>query len=389
MPEGLDEARDAFASEIAPPSQPRDQQGRFVQTTGKPEPIFQPRDLEDAGDDAGPDPRYLDMERRAADGRQDDEREGQRLSDDAPRPGRADGDGRHLEADAEQKHERSGEADNAGDDAERKDGAEPDGKPAEGEPKPDAESGPKYEINVDGETREVTLQEALKGYVSEQTYQKKMGDLVQGAQGLLNEKAQLDQMLAAVQQRYTQIEEEYAATIPKEPADWNAEFKANPERAWAMWQNYQELYGRLNRVREERANMAASMQQNAVQQSTQAASQGWSQFLKEHKIGTEDEQGKVASHMRRTARDAGFNDYEISTIYDPRMYKILHKAAKYDNIRNSIPPAVSPDRGKALAPGAQTRTGNGQARGLEAAQRKLAASGKMDDAQEFFRQMLR
>ena len=78
MPDGLDDARDAFANEIAPASQPRDQAGRFVATSSKPEPIFQPRPMEGGGDesDAG-DPRD-DQERRIADGRSEQGDDGAR-----------------------------------------------------------------------------------------------------------------------------------------------------------------------------------------------------------------------------------------------------------------------------------------------------------------------
>ena len=78
-PEGLDEAREAFAQEIPNAERPRDQSGKFVSTSSKPEPIFQPRDVEgdEHGDtrDGGPDPRLLELEQRVADGRGEDEPE--------------------------------------------------------------------------------------------------------------------------------------------------------------------------------------------------------------------------------------------------------------------------------------------------------------------------
>ena len=83
-PEGLDEAREAFAQEIPNATRERDQAGRFVSTRA-PEAIFQPRDVEgdDRGDtsDGGPDPRLLEQERRIADGRSEEGNE------DRPRRG--------------------------------------------------------------------------------------------------------------------------------------------------------------------------------------------------------------------------------------------------------------------------------------------------------------
>ena len=85
MVEGLDEAREAFAQEIPQATRQRDQAGRFVPTSSKPEPIFAPRDLEgdDSGDmsDGGADQRLLEQERRVADGRSEEGDRG-----DAPKP---------------------------------------------------------------------------------------------------------------------------------------------------------------------------------------------------------------------------------------------------------------------------------------------------------------
>ena len=86
MPEGLDEAREAFAQEIPQATRQRDQGGRFV-STNKPEPIFQPRDIEgdEKGDtsDGGADERLLEQERRVADGRSE---EGDAVPKPAKRP---------------------------------------------------------------------------------------------------------------------------------------------------------------------------------------------------------------------------------------------------------------------------------------------------------------
>ena len=43
MSEELDKAAEAFTTEVAPASRPRDQAGKFVETRGAPEPMFGPR----------------------------------------------------------------------------------------------------------------------------------------------------------------------------------------------------------------------------------------------------------------------------------------------------------------------------------------------------------
>ena len=91
-PEGLDEAREAFAQELPQASQQRDQGGRFVASKA-PEPIFQPRETEgdERGDtrDGGADPRLLEQERKVADGRSE---EGEPVPKPARRPAAPAGD---------------------------------------------------------------------------------------------------------------------------------------------------------------------------------------------------------------------------------------------------------------------------------------------------------
>ena len=93
--------------------------------------------------------------------------------------------------------------------------------------------------------------------------------------------------------------------------------------------------------------------------------------------------------MRRTAMEAGFSEDEIGTTYDERMLTVLNKAAKYDNMMRNKPLPVQPERGGALQPGSAPRIGNGAARGMNDAMKRLQSSGRVDDAASVFAQMLR
>jgi hypothetical protein len=93
--------------------------------------------------------------------------------------------------------------------------------------------------------------------------------------------------------------------------------------------------------------------------------------------------------MRRTALASGFNDYEVATVYDPRMLDVLWKASKYDRMMANKPKAIIPGKGRTLTPGAATPLGgNARRKGFDDAQRQLASSGKLEDAAEVFRRML-
>jgi hypothetical protein len=390
-PEGLDEAREAFAQEIPQATRQRDQAGRFVTTSSKPEPIFQPRDVEgdDRGDtsDGGADPRFLEQERKAADGRseegdeQDSERK--RVSNNAKRaagPGADQGDDGAAE---DQPPERIGqEADDAGEDAEKPDKG--DGS----EPEPGEDPGPRYKIQVDGEEREVSLNEALRGYQREETFNHRMRQMVEVAKAIDQRGSQAQAAREAYVQLCANQEQEFAALIPQEP-NWDQLYRDNPQAAHALENNYRAVYGTLNAIRQRRAAAQQEAFNDNAQRTASYARAEFNKFCSKNKLTDQQSVDRAIGYMRRTAMEAGFNEDEIGSTYDERMLTVLNKAAKYDNMMRNKPLPVQPERGGALQPGSAPRIGNGQARTMNDAQKRLAASGRVDDAALVMAQFLR
>ena len=379
-PEGLDEAREAFAQEIPQATRQRDQSGRFVQTTGKPEPIFAPRDVEGEGD-AGPDPRLLERERKAADGRSD---EGQ--GDDVPRSAKrastAGNQGDDEPADPQQPERIGQEADDADPDGEKPD----KGTDAEGEPVED--TSPRYKIEVDGAEVEVSLNEALKGYQREETFNSRMHQMVEVAKAIDQRGAEAQAARDAYVQLCINQEQEFQALIPKEP-NWDELYRTNPAGAHQLESNFKAVYGTLNAIRQRRAQAQQEAYHDSAQRTASYARAEFDKFKAKNKLANQTEVDKAITSMRRTAMSHGFSEDEVGTTYDERMLSILHKAAKYDNIQASRPFPVQPERGGALQPGAAPRIGNGAARSRNDAMKKLESSGRMEDAAAVMAQFLR
>ena len=380
MPEGLDEAREAFAQELPQATRERDQGGRFVSSRA-PEPIFQPRATEgDAlGDtsDGGADPRFLEQERRVADGRSEEREPVQRA---AKRNAAAanDNDG----AAEDQPPERIGaEADDAGQDLERSDKG-PDGDASE-------DASPRYKIEVDGEEREVSLNEALRGYQREETFNTRMRQMVEVAKTIDARGAAAENARQGYIQLCHSQEQEFAALIPPEPKDWEALYKADPAGAHALELNYRHVYGTLNTIRQRRAAAQAEAANDNAQRTASYARAEYDKFCRKNKLANQTEVDRAINAMRRTAASHGFSEDEISTTYDERMLSVLHKAAKYDNMVANKPFPVQPERGAALQPGSAPRIGNGAARSMNDAQKRLAATGRVDDAALVMAQFLR
>ena len=379
-PEGLDEAREAFAQEIPQATRQRDQGGRFV-STNKPEPIFQPRETEgdDRGDtsDGGADPRLLEQERRIADGRSE---EGDAVSKPAKRNAAPAND--EHDATQDEPPERIGEG---------SDDADPNGKgegkqPAEGEPGED--TSPRYKVQIDGEEREVSLNEALRGYQREETFNSRMRQMVDVAKTIDQRGAEAQQAREAYIQLCQNQEQEFAALIPKEP-DWDALYKQDPAAAHQLENNYRAVYGTLNQIRQRREYAQREAYQAQAQQSAQYARAEFDKFRSKNKLANQTEVDHAITGMRRTLIAHGFSEDEIGTTYDERMLSVAHKAAKYDRMMENKPFPVQPERQGALRPGSAPRVGNGAARSMNDAQKRLASTGRVDDAAAVMAQFIR
>jgi hypothetical protein len=384
MAEGLDQAADAFRNEIAPAAdRSRDDTGRFTGPP-KPESMFEPRPVEGdekTGDtrDGGEDARLAAMERRVADGRAEEgDEQRELLPDDAARARRAAGDGEREQRPDGQEPE--GKLDEQGKEGE---GDEPrwqitiDGKPVE-----------KLEVQVDGQPAEVTLEEALKGYVDGATYEKRVAELGQAANVIGQEYHRTVQARDALIQRITAHEEEYAALLPPEP-NWDEFYNQNPTQARQTQKNYEAAQQKLNSLRQQRMQLMQEAQQENAQKVAEYARNGFEQFKRDRRFADNVQLNNELGAMRKIGLEYGFNEQELSTVYDPRMLAVLHDASLYRRALAAKPRPVLPDKGRTLAPGSARPIGSATRKGIDDLQSKLAKSGKLDDASALFQRLIR
>ena len=413
MGEGLDDAARAFQTELTPNApRPRDDGGRF---TPRPEHMFEPRPLEGdplTGDtrDGGDDPRLAKRERDIADGRLDErqEHESRRaqsrraaaggdeslpaFGETGARPAAGD-DGHQRQADEQgggddkpEQHNPDGEGDDAGGDPEgtsEQDAASRfkittlDGEPIE-----------KFEVNVDGAPLEVSLDEALSGYIREQTFHKRMNKVDQARQTVEAQAAEVGQWRDVYAQRLQILDRELAELTPQEP-DWDREFAANPAQARERQKAYQAIYGKRQQIAGEMARTANEARAEYDRRSERYAVEQFSKFVQDAKIPDEAALRTRISRMRAYAQRMGFSEGEVATIYDSRMLAVLDQAAQNDQARTALPKAVIPGKGKTLTPGVATPVGNATRRHIDEAQNKLAKTGRLDDAAAVFSRLIR
>ena len=213
---------------VAPPSRPRDQAGKFVETRGAPEPMFAPREIE--GDsDGGDDGRRRSKEVEVRRGRETDRDDVYGAKPESP--ARI---GAHDDDDAELTDEERAVAEGG------------DSEVSERKPRDDEDE--KYEVVVDGHPQEVTLGEALNGYVRQETFHRRLTELTALRNALEEDHQRQQANWQLMMQAKEAYENDVRTMMPPEP-DWDREFAVNPQEAHRQQKIYQGLYASWRRAR--------------------------------------------------------------------------------------------------------------------------------------------
>ncbi len=93
--------------------------------------------------------------------------------------------------------------------------------------------------------------------------------------------------------------------------------------------------------------------------------------------------------MRKLLLGENFVEQEVAGVYDKRMLNVVLKAYLYDRGTAVRPQAALPGPGKTLVPGSARPIGSAGRRNIDEAQRQLARSGRLEDAETVFERLLR
>ena len=209
----------------------------------------------------------------------------------------------------------------------------------------------KYEVVVDGHPQDVTLGEALSGYVRQETFHRRMNELSNLRAALEEDHQRQQQNWGLLMQAKEAYEVDVRTMMPTEP-DWDREFAINPQAAHANQKIWQAMWAKLAQSQRERAWMAQQKQEAEDRRLEKYAVDGFSRFVFDSKIPDKAALEKEINSMRRTALSHGFSEQEVATVYDPRMLAILRKASKYDRMMAAAKPrAEVPGKGRTLTPG--------------------------------------
>jgi hypothetical protein len=251
--------------------------------------------------------------------------------------------------------------------------------------------GRKVEVTVDGEPVEVTIKEALEGYVRTETFHRRMNQLDEAKKIVRRAAADAVQNYEYSMSVAKQMEEHMKTMIPAEP-DWDVEFQKDPARARELQRYYEKANSFKAQMNQQMGEAQKKMVESNRAQLAAFAEEEASKFESANRKTWSDsaKKAKDLQSMRRTGLSAGFTEEELSQVYDSRMLQVLLKASKYDRITANKPkPAVTKPQGKPISPGTGSAKQRTVQKGVSSAMKRLNRTGSMNDAAEVFDQLLR
>jgi hypothetical protein len=257
----------------------------------------------------------------------------------------------------------------------------------DGTAEPPSEEPQMVTVTIDGKTQTIPLDEAARGYQRHADYSRKTADLA-------NQRRTLEEQSKAVQeerQTYAIMLEALRGQLTTgqeaEP-NWDQVYAADPvgyARRRDEWRDRQEKIA------------AASFEQQRVQSLQQKQNaENLARMASDNRVKMLDLEpawkdpqvwDTVRPRLVAYAQSIGYSTEEISNAYDPRAIVMMNKARLWDEQMHKGKPTPVPRNGPRVA-SAGAAPDQSNAPRLNAAQQRLAKSGRIEDAAKVFEQLL-
>ena len=269
------------------------------------------------------------------------------------------------------------------------DNAEPD---EEEEQETDEEAallGRKVEVTVDGEPQEVSVKEALEGYIRTETFHRRMNQLDEAKKIVRRAAADAVQNYEYSMNVAKQMQAHMDQMIPKEP-DWDEEFKKDPAKARELQRYYEKAHGFKSQLDQQMAEVIKKQAESSHAQLAAFAEEESGKFEAMNRKNWTDpkKKAKDLTSMRKTGLSAGFSEEELSQVYDSRMLQVLLKASKYDRMMAAKPKPIVRQAAKPIPPGTGSAKQRTVQKGESSAMKRLHKTGSIEDAAVVFDQII-
>jgi hypothetical protein len=241
-------------------------------------------------------------------------------------------------------------------------------------------------VTVDGKTEQITLEEAAKGY-------QRWGDYTRKTAELANERRELGKHADAVkEERQTYatmlgaLRDQLQALQPQEP-NWEEVYRNDPVGYARQRDEWRDKQDKIAAANFEMQRLQSLQQKQNAENLAKIVADGRARMLdlnpawRDQKVWEAD-RGAIVEY----ARKVGYTPEEIAQAYDPRAIVFMNKARLYDELMAKKPQPVVARGPRVATAGAAPASAN--ITRLNAAQQRLAKSGRIDDAAKVFEQII-
>jgi hypothetical protein len=241
-------------------------------------------------------------------------------------------------------------------------------------------------VLIDGQPHEVSLGEAVKGYIRQETFHRRMGELSNGVTHLHHAKLGLDNERADFIEKSRALENYIEAFMPQEP-NWDELYRANPTNFAYLKHQWDTFQGQFSGLVQQRQQAEYQRQTAYMERLNQFASANRATLAAEHpEWRSEKTWRRDTDSMRRTAKEAGYTDEEIGQLFDARAVRVLLMASRYQRMMAARPRPVRQQAPQSNRTGA-TPSRN-VSRSFEKAEKRLSRTGSLNDAAAVFERIL-
>lgn len=244
-----------------------------------------------------------------------------------------------------------------------------------------------YTVKVDGKEMQVPLDELLKGYSRTADYSRKTEALAHERKAFHAEAEQVKEERSQYAQLLPALAQQLQASLPQQP---DPALRETDPLAYVLEKDkYEEAVGRLNAAFSELQRVQAQQTEEQLKQ-VQATVAEARKKLPELVPAWKDEKAyeRDRPKLRDYAKKLGYSDNEIDQAYDPRAVASLWKAMRYDELIARRPKPDVPLE-KAIRPTpAVVAPAARSVRQSQEARKRLAQTGRIEDAAAAFRSLL-
>ena len=230
-----------------------------------------------------------------------------------------------------------------------------------------------YKVKVNGEEREVTLDELLRGYMMESDYRHKTSEVSQKRKSLEEKASKLEQQLEDAK---VIIEDEIANLESEEMLELK---EYDPEAYLKKYEKTQKKIEKFEALKAKRDEANRDKQQDLIKQEQEKLLMAFPTWA------DQEVAQKEFAEISAGLKDFGYTDKEVESMLDHRMFVLAKKAAMFDKIqKTNLADKKAKPKTKTMQPGVAKDKTDIQSGEVKKLRERLRKSGNMRDAAKLF-----